>query len=88
MLLLLDVYGLKCATNNISYYLLSRVPTLGIYVTNVTMSISIGLYPKLDQWTVNKLHYITLHYITLHYITLHYITLHYITVHMHSFQHG
>jgi hypothetical protein len=37
---------------------------------NVTMSISIGLYPKLDLWTANKLHYITLHYITLHYITL------------------
>jgi hypothetical protein len=36
------------------------------------MSISIGLYPKLDLWTANKLHYITLHYITLHYITLHY----------------
>jgi hypothetical protein len=51
----------------ISYYLLSTVPTLGIlcyhvmlYIMNVTMSISIGLYPKLDLWTANKLHYITL----------------------------
>jgi len=26
----------------------------------VTMSISTGLYPKLDLWKVNKLHYITL----------------------------
>jgi hypothetical protein len=52
----------------ISYCLLSTVPTLGmlcycvtvLFVMNVTMSISIGLYPKLDLWTVNKLHYITL----------------------------
>ena len=27
----------------------------------VTMSISIGLYPNLDLWNANKLHYITLH---------------------------
>jgi hypothetical protein len=27
------------------------------------MSISIGLYPKLDLWTTNKLHYITLQYV-------------------------
>jgi hypothetical protein len=27
---------------------------------NVTMSISIGLYPKLDLWTANKLRFITL----------------------------
>jgi hypothetical protein len=27
---------------------------------HVTMSISTGLYPKLDLWTANKLHYITL----------------------------
>ena len=26
-----------------------------------TMSISTGLYPNLDLWTANKLHYITLH---------------------------
>jgi hypothetical protein len=33
-----------------------------LYVMNVTVStsISIGLYPKLDLWTANKLHYITL----------------------------
>jgi hypothetical protein len=31
-----------------------------LYVMNVTMSISIGLYPKLDLWTANKLHYILL----------------------------
>jgi hypothetical protein len=48
-----------------SYYLLSTVPTLGycviaLVVMNVTMSISIGLYHKLDLWTVNKLHYIDL----------------------------
>ena len=29
-----------------------------------TMSISTGLYPNLDLWNANKLHYITLHYIT------------------------
>jgi hypothetical protein len=27
------------------------------------MSISIGLYPKLDLWTVNKLHYIKLQHL-------------------------
>jgi len=27
----------------------------------VTMSISTGLYPKLDLWKANKLHYVTLH---------------------------
>jgi S-adenosylmethionine:tRNA-ribosyltransferase-isomerase (queuine synthetase) len=27
----------------------------------VTMSISTGLYPNLDLWNANKLHYITLH---------------------------
>ena len=36
----------------------------GKYIANmlwiVTMSISIGLYPILDLWTANKLHYITL----------------------------
>ena len=26
----------------------------------VTMSISIGLYPNLDLWNANKLHYITI----------------------------
>ena len=29
--------------------------------TYKTMSISTGLYPNLDLWTANKLHYITLH---------------------------
>jgi hypothetical protein len=29
-----------------------------LYVMNVTVSISIGLYTKLDLWTVNKLYYI------------------------------
>jgi hypothetical protein len=28
---------------------------------NVTMSVSLGLYTKLDLWTANKLHYITSH---------------------------
>ena len=28
----------------------------------VTMSISTGLYPKLDLWKANKLQYISLHY--------------------------
>jgi hypothetical protein len=28
---------------------------------NVTMSISTGLYPKLDLLTANKLHYITIY---------------------------
>jgi len=27
-----------------------------------TMSISTGLYPNLNLWNANKLHYITLHY--------------------------
>jgi hypothetical protein len=36
-----------------------------VIVINVIMSIPIELYPKLDQWTANKLHYITLHYIHL-----------------------
>jgi hypothetical protein len=43
----------------ISYYLLSKVNVL--YVMHVTMSISIGLYPKLDLWTANHIQYITLH---------------------------
>jgi hypothetical protein len=35
---------------------------LSLYSMYVTMSISIGLYPNLDLWNANKLHYITLHY--------------------------
>jgi hypothetical protein len=70
----------------ISYYLLSRVPTLGncvivLYVMNVTMSVSIGLYPKLDLRVANKLHYIMLRYVMLRYVTLRHITSHYITLH-------
>jgi len=34
---------------------------LSLYSMYVTMSISIGLYPNLDLWNANKLHYITLH---------------------------
>ena len=61
MLLLLDVYGLKCATNYILLFIV-KSPNIGyivLFVMNVTMSISIGLYPELDLWTANKLHYIT-----------------------------
>jgi hypothetical protein len=52
---------------NLSYCLLSRVPILGILCycvifKNVTMPVSIRLYPKLDLRTANKLHYITLIY--------------------------
>jgi len=32
---------------------------LSLYSMYVTMSISIGLYPNLDLWNANKLHYIT-----------------------------
>jgi len=43
------------------YYLLLRVFSvyLSLYSMYVTMSISIGLYPNLDLWNENKLHYIT-----------------------------
>ena len=34
---------------------------LSLYSMYVTMSISIGLYPNLDLWNANKLHYIALH---------------------------
>jgi hypothetical protein len=57
MLLLLDVYGLKCATNYILLFIV-KSPNIGyivLLVMNVTMSISIGFYPKLDLWTANKL---------------------------------
>jgi len=57
MLLVLDVLLI------VFYYLLLRVFTvyLSLYNMYVTMSISIGLYPNLDLWNANKLHYITLH---------------------------
>ena len=32
---------------------------LSLYSMYVTMSISIGLYPNLDLWNANKLHYIS-----------------------------
>jgi len=46
------------------YNLLLRFFTvyLSLYSMYVTMSISTGLYPNLDLWNANKLHYITLHY--------------------------
>jgi hypothetical protein len=34
---------------------------LSLYIMYVTVSVSIGLYPDLDLWNANKLHYITLH---------------------------
>jgi len=55
MLLVLDVLLI------VFYYLLFRVFSvyLSLYSMYVTMSISIGLYPNLDLWNANKLHYIT-----------------------------
>jgi hypothetical protein len=54
MLLVLDVLL------PVFYYLLLRVFSvyLSLYSTYVTMSISIGLYPNLDLWNANELHYI------------------------------
>ena len=54
MLLVLDVSFI------VFYYLLLRVFTvyLSLYSMYVTMSIAIGLYPNLDLWNANKLHYI------------------------------
>jgi len=56
MLLVLDVLLI------VFYYLLLTVLIvyLSLYSVYVTMSISIGLYPNLDLWNANKLHYITL----------------------------
>jgi len=56
MLLVLDVLLI------VFYYLLLRVFSvyLSLYGMYVTMSISIGLYPNLDLWKANKLHYFTL----------------------------
>jgi len=58
MLLVLDVLLI------VFYYLVLRVFSayLPLYSMYVTMSISRGLYPNLDLWNANKLHYITLHY--------------------------
>jgi len=55
MLLVLDVLLI------VFYYLVLRVFSvyLSLYSMYVTMSISIGLYPNLDLWNANKLHYIT-----------------------------
>jgi hypothetical protein len=55
MLLVLDVLLI------VFYYLLLRVFSvyLSLYSMYVTVSISIGLYPNLDLWNANKLHYIT-----------------------------
>jgi len=57
MLLVLDVLLI------VFYYLLLRVFNvyLSLYSMHVTMSIPIGLYPNLDLWNANKLHYISLH---------------------------
>jgi len=54
MLLVLDVLLI------VFYSLLLRVffVYLSLYSMYVTMSISIGLYPNLDLWNANKLHYI------------------------------
>jgi hypothetical protein len=57
MLLLLDVYGLRCVTNYI-LLLIVKSPNTGyivLYNMFVTISVSIGLYPKLDSRNVNKL---------------------------------
>jgi len=56
MLLVLDVLLI------VFYYLVLRVFSvyLSLYGMYVTISISIGLYPNLDLWNANKLHYITL----------------------------
>jgi len=59
MLLVLDILLI------VFYYLELRVFSvyLSLYSMYVTMSISIGLYPNLDLWNANKLHYITCSYI-------------------------
>ena len=54
MLLVLDVLL------TVFYYSLLRdfFVYLSLYSMYATMSISIGLYPNLDLWNANKLHYI------------------------------
>jgi hypothetical protein len=57
MLLLLDVYGLRCVTNYI-LLLIVKSPNTGyivLYNMYMTISVSIGLYPKLDSWNANEL---------------------------------
>ena len=71
LLLRLFLYGIYCVRQFVCdyvltivfYYLLLRLFLYGIYCVSmyVTMSISTGLYPKLDLWKANKLHYITHH---------------------------
>jgi len=53
MLLVLDVLLI------VFYYLLLRVFTVYLLLCSVyvTMSLSIGLYPNLDLWNANTLHY-------------------------------
>jgi len=41
----------------IYYYDFPNTVHIVLYGMYVTMSISIGLYPKLDLWNANKLHY-------------------------------
>jgi hypothetical protein len=57
MLLLLDVYGLRSVTNYI-LLLIVKSPNTGyivLYNVYMTISVSIGLYPKLNSRNVNKL---------------------------------
>jgi hypothetical protein len=53
MLLLLNVYGLKCATDYILLFIVKspNIVFIVLFVMHVTMSISIALYAKLDLWT-------------------------------------
>jgi hypothetical protein len=53
----------KETESTVFYYLLLRVFTvyLSLYSMYVTVSISIGLYPNLDSWNANTLHYIWKH---------------------------
>jgi hypothetical protein len=57
MLLLLDVYGLRCVTNYILLHTVKSPSTGFIVFYNMYMIVyvSIGLYPKFDSWNVNKL---------------------------------
>jgi hypothetical protein len=57
MLLLLDVYGLRYVTTYI-LLLIVKSPSTGyivLYNVYITISVSIGLYPKLYSWNANKL---------------------------------
>jgi hypothetical protein len=57
MLLLLDVYGFRCVTNYILLLIVKSPNTAYIVLYNMymTISVSIGLCPKLDSWNENKL---------------------------------